>query len=80
MKKGVDKRIFICYNILTNKREGNKTMKTVYTVDYTTTKGNRTAMFYNARKAKAFGFRQMAKTGNNFTVVTTTEAQAMGLR
>ena len=55
-------------------------MKTVYTVDYTTTKGNRTAMFYNKRKAKAFGFRQMAKTGNNFTVVTTTEAQALNLR
>lgn len=55
-------------------------MKTVYTVGYTTTKGNRTAMFYNKRKAKAFGFRQMAKTGNNFTVVTTTEAQALGLR
>lgn len=52
-------------------------MKTVYTVGYTTTKGNRTAMFYNKRKAKAFGFRQMAKTGNNFTVVTTTEAEAL---
>lgn len=68
------------YNDYRNKREGNNTMKTVYTVGYTTTKGNRTAMFYNKRKAKAFGFRQMAKTGNNFTVVTTTEAQAMGLR
>ena len=52
-------------------------MKTVYTVGYTTAKGNRTAMFYNARKAKAFGFRQMAKTGKSFTVVTTTEAEAL---
>ena len=52
-------------------------MKTVYTVDYTTTKGNRTAMFYNKRKAKAFGFRQMAKNGKSFTVVTTTEAKAL---
>ena len=67
----------MCYNILTNKREGNNIMKTVYTVGYTTTKGNRTAMFYNARKAKAFGFRQMAKTGNSFTVVATTEAEAL---
>ena len=52
-------------------------MKTVYTVGYTTAKGNRTAMFYNARKAKAFGFRQMAKTGKSFTVVTTTESQRL---
>lgn len=52
-------------------------MKTVYTVGYTTTKGNRTAMFYNKRKAKAFGFRQMAKNGKSFTVVTTTEAKAL---
>lgn len=65
------------YNVYRNKREGNNTMKTVYTVDYTTTNGNRTAMFYNARKAKAFGFRQMAKTGKSFTVVTTTEAEAL---
>lgn len=55
-------------------------MKTVYTVEYTTSRGTHTAMFYNKRQAKAFGFRQMAKTGNNFTVVTTTEAQAIGLR
>lgn len=55
-------------------------MKNVYTVSYTTGKSIRTAMFYNARKAKAFGFRQMAKTGNHFTVVIMTEVQVMNLR
>lgn len=51
--------------------------KIVYTVDYTTARGTRTAMFYSRRKARAFGFRQKAKTGNDFTIVTTTEAEAL---
>lgn len=68
------------YNVYRKKREGKTKMKNVYTVSYTTGKSIRTAMFYNARKAKAFGFRQMAKTGNRFTVVIMTEAQAMNLR
>lgn len=54
--------------------------KMVFVVPYT--RGNRTGytVHYTERKAKVWGFRHMAKTGEHFTVLTMTEKEAFALR
>lgn len=56
------------------------TNKMVFVVPYI--RGNRTGytVHYTERKAKVWGFRHMAKTGEHFTILTMTEKEAFALR
>lgn len=78
--KSIDKRAPVVYNVYRNKREGNNTMKTVYVVPYTTPHGIRYSMHYTERLARKWGYRRMGKSGEHFTVIPMTEAQALALR
>ena len=55
-------------------------MKTVYVVPYTTTHGTRYSLHYTERLARKWGYRRMSKSGERFTVIPMTEAQALALR
>lgn len=55
-------------------------MKTVYVVPYTTSRGIRYSMHYTERLARKWGYRRMSKSGEHFTVIRMTEAQALALR
>jgi hypothetical protein len=59
-----------------------RTNKIVYVVPYTTpyTNGTRYTVHYTERKAKEYGFRRMAKTGENFQILPMTEKEAFELR
>ena len=37
-------------------------------------------MHYSERKAKKWGFKHLAKTGENFSIIKTTEAEALKMR
>ena len=54
--------------------------KIVYVVPYI--RGNRTGytVHYTERKAKVWGFRHMAKTGEQFQIIPMTEKEAFALR
>lgn len=55
--------------------------KMVFVVPYTRGNGNTGyTLHYTERKAKVWGFRHMAKTGERFTVLPMPEAEAMRLR
>jgi len=76
----VDKQPFPWYNRFRKKREGNNIMKTVYVVPYTTPRGIRYSVHYTERLARKWGYRRMSKSGEHFTVIRMTEAQALALR
>lgn len=54
--------------------------KNVFVVPYTRNNGIGYTLHYTERKAKEWGFRRMAKTGEHFTILRMTEAEAMRLR
>lgn len=56
------------------------TNKMVFVVPYTRNNGTGYTLHYTERKAKVWGFRHMAKTGERFTVLTMTEKEALALR
>lgn len=37
-------------------------------------------MHYSERKARKWGFKHLAKTGENFSIIKTTEAEALKMR
>ena len=56
--------------------------KIVFVVPYISTYTNRTryTVHYTERKAKEWGFRRMAKTGEHFQIIPMTEKEAFALR
>ncbi len=54
--------------------------KNVFVVPYTTGNRTRYTVHYTERKAKAWGFRRMAKTGESFQIIPMTEKEAFALR
>lgn len=54
--------------------------KIVFVVPYTCGTRTRYTLHYTERAAKVWGFRRMAKTGEHFTIIPMTEAEAFRLR
>lgn len=54
--------------------------KIVFVVPYTCGARTRYTIHYTERKAKVWGFRHMAKTGENFQILPMSEAKAFSLR
>lgn len=54
--------------------------KIVFVVPYTCGTRTRYTLHYTERKAKEWGFRRMAKTGEHFQILPMTEKEAFALR
>lgn len=55
-------------------------MKNVFVVPYTSDNRTRYTVHYSERKAKVWGFRHMAKTGEKFVVIPMSEKETFSLR